>query len=327
MSAALDLRHRDRLAPLPPGPDRPRWSVMIPTYRNATTLGATIASVLAEPASRASMQIEVVDDASDDDAEGVTRAIGAGRVAFHRHPRNLGHVGNFHACLTRARGEIVHLLHGDDLVRPGFYEALGDAFSSDPKLGAAFCRSVYVDAEGEGIGIQEELAPRGILADAAAFLAAEQRIMTPSIAVRRRVYEELGGFDKRLRCAEDWEMWVRIAARFPVWHEPRALAAYRIHDASNTGRHVLSGGDAAANRAAITIFSRYLPDAVAAGVARRARRTYSASAVGTALKLWEGGHRIGAAAQICEAYRLAPGVALREIVRATVRKVRAHADA
>ena len=43
--------------------------------------------------------------------------------------------------------------------------------------------------------------------------------MTPCIVVRRSVYEELGGFDDRLACAEDWEMWVRVAARFPVYYE------------------------------------------------------------------------------------------------------------
>ena len=41
--------------------------------------------------------------------------------------------------------------------------------------------------------------------------------MTPSIVVRRSVYERLGSFDRRLVCAEDWEMWVRIAAHYPIW--------------------------------------------------------------------------------------------------------------
>ena len=45
-----------------------------------------------------------------------------------------------------------------------------------------------------------------------------------SIAVRREAYECLGGFDARLKCSEDWEMWVRIAARYPIWHEPAPLA-------------------------------------------------------------------------------------------------------
>ena len=40
--------------------------------------------------------------------------------------------------------------------------------------------------------------------------------------------------DSRLICAEDWEMWVLIAAHYPVWYEPEPLALYRVHDSSIT---------------------------------------------------------------------------------------------
>ena len=78
--------------------------------------------------------------------------------------------------------------------------------------------------------------------------------MTPSIVVRRDVYEALGGFDDRLRCSEDWEMWVRIAARYPVWYETEPLALYRMHANSNTGRHVRTAEDIRYTREAIDLF-------------------------------------------------------------------------
>ena len=298
---------RDPVPPVPAGPARPRWSVMIPTWRCARYLGQTLESVLAQDPGPEVMQIEVVDDASDDAPEAVVEALGRGRVGVFRQPRNVGHIANFHTCLTRARGEIVHLLHGDDFVRPGFYEALGRGFDAHPDLGAAFCRPVYADATGTETGmVPEEQPAAGLLPDALARLATEQRIMTPSIAVRRAVYEQFGGFDRRLACAEDWEMWVRIAARFPIWYEPRPLAVYRMHGASNTGRHVSAAADAAYNRMAIEIFSADLPPDRAAGIARQARRRYAASALGTARDLLRAGDTAGCLAQVREALRLAP---------------------
>ena len=300
---------RDPVAPLPPGPSRPRWSVMIPTYRCARYLGQTLESVLVQDPGPEVMQIEVVDDGSDDAPEAVVRALGRGRVAFFRQPRNVGHIANFHTCLTRARGEIVHLLHGDDVVRPGFYAALQRGFDAHPGLGAAFCRPVYADAAGNAVAmVPEEQPEAGLLPDALARLATEQRIMTPSIAVRRAVYERLGGFDRRLACAEDWEMWVRIAAHFPIWYEPRALAVYRMHGASNTGRHVAAAADAAYNRMAIDIFSAHLPQDRAAAITRQARHIYAASALGTARDLLRAGDTAGCLAQVREALRLAPSV-------------------
>ncbi len=298
---------RDPVAPLPPGPERPRWSVMIPTYRCARYLGATLESVLAQDPGPGVMQIEVVDDGSDDDPEAVVQALGRGRVGFFGQPRNVGHIANFHTCLTRARGEIVHLLHGDDVVRPGFYAALQRGFDAHPGLGAAFCRPVYADAAGNAVAmVPEEQPEAGLLPDALARLATEQRIMTPSIAVRRAVYERLGGFDRRLACAEDWEMWVRIAAHFPIWYEPRPLAVYRMHGDSNTGRHAASAADAAYNRMAIDIFARYLPPDRAPAITRRARRLYAASALATARDLLRAGDTAGCLAQLREALRLAP---------------------
>jgi glycosyltransferase involved in cell wall biosynthesis len=295
--------------PVPPAPgtSRPRWSVMIPTYQSSAFLEETIRSVLAQDPGPAEMQIEVVDDGSDDDPETLVRDVGQGRVAIFRQPRNLGHIANFQTCLARARGEIVHLLHGDDSVRPGFYQALQAGFDTDPSIGAAFCRSIYVDQAGQTVGmVPKEREVAGVLEDGLARLATEQKIMTPSIAVRRTVYERLGGFDRRLACAEDWEMWVRIAAHYPIWYEPRALAVYRMHDASNTGRHVRSAEDARYNRIAIDIFSKYLPADRAHEITGRARRLYAESALETARALLRSGDYLGCALQAREAVRLAP---------------------
>ncbi|MFK7943548.1 MAG: glycosyltransferase [Paracoccaceae bacterium] len=298
---------RDPVAQLSPGDNRPLWSVMIPTYRCAHHLGQTLESVLSQDLGAENMQIEVIDDGSDDAPDAVVRTMGRGRVGFFRQPQNVGHIANFHTCLTRARGQIVHLLHGDDFVRPGFYTALQRGFDAHPGLGAAFCRPVFADTSGREVGLMTEEHPEvGLLPDAVTRLATEQRIMTPSIAVRRAVYEQVGGFDRRLACAEDWEMWVRIAAQFPIWYDPRPLAVYRMHDDSNTGRHVSSAADAAYNRMAIDIFSSYLPPDRAKAITRQARQTYAVSALGTARQLLSAGDTAGCLAQVREAIRLAP---------------------
>jgi glycosyltransferase involved in cell wall biosynthesis len=233
------------------------------------------------------MQIEVVDDCSTlDDPEVVVREIGQGRVIFYRQPHNVGHTKNFATCLQRARGQVVHLLHGDDHVQQGFYQKMQLAFENELSIGAAFCRQIFIDNDGNRIDHSHlEQAASGILNNGLERLAEEQRIMTPSIVVRRDVYERLGGFDSRLICAEDWEMWVRIASQYPIWYEVEPLAAYRMHSASNTGRHVRTGDDVRYNRMAIEIFRSYLPKEMAANVSKRASETYALSALDTAYSM------------------------------------------
>ena len=284
---------RADIPPVPAGGHRPLWSVMIPTYHCADLLRETLAGVLAQDPGPERMQIEVVDDFSTrDDPEAVVRELGGGRVAFHRQARNVGHVRNFETCLLRSRGELVHLLHGDDRVRPGFYAALERGFGERPDVGMAWCRVEYVDPAGEPVALSpEERAEPGVPDGWLGTIASGQRVATPSVVVRRAVYERLGGFDRRIRCAgEDWEMWVRIAAHYPVWFEPRVLAEYRVkRTGSLTGDSVGTPKLVRDMRLATEIVGGYLADhlpAPAAGEAlRRARSQYARWALNDATDL------------------------------------------
>jgi glycosyltransferase involved in cell wall biosynthesis len=285
---------------------RPRWSVMIPTYNCARYLEVTLRSVLAQDPGPEAMQIEVVDDHSTgDDPEAVVARLGGGRVDFHRQPENIGVVRNLNACLQRSRGELVHLLHGDDLVLESFYGTLDDRLREHPEAGAAYCRHLYVDERGRRLDVGPlEPASSGILTEGARFLAAEQRIMTPCIVVRRAVYEELGGFDDRLIYAEDWEMWVRLAARFPVYYEERPLACYRLHDDSNSGRKLRDGLSLDDTRLAIELFARYFAPGERRAVKRTAFSRYAKSGLETAQRLQSKGDTAAARAQLRGVWRL-----------------------
>lgn len=220
-------------ANIPPIQDRPRplWSVMIPNYNSANYLRQTLKSVLDQDLGSDVMQIEVVDDHSTlDNPKAVVEELGGNRVGFYQQPQNLGLVGNFETCVQRARGQLVHILHGDDCVRDGFYRKMQLLFEENPEIGAGFCRTINMDIDGNWQNISRlEKAESGVLNNWLEQIASGQRIYTPSIVVRRSVYEHLGGFDRRIVCCgEDWEMWVRIAAHYPVAYEPTPLAMYRF---------------------------------------------------------------------------------------------------
>ena len=162
--------------------------------------------------------------------------------------------------VERARGEIVHILHGDDYVLPGYYEALDRGLRE--RSAHRRCLLPPEDrptAKARSGLAQPEKEHSGASTDSLAHLASEQRIVTPAIAVRRKVSEKLGGFDPRLRCAEDWEMWVRIAAHYDVWYEPRPLAAYRRHDRSNTSANSRNAAELRYSSMAIILFAPLLP--------------------------------------------------------------------
>ncbi|MGE0440508.1 MAG: glycosyltransferase [Gemmatimonadales bacterium] len=255
--------HRRQFGPVPDdGTPRPLWSVMIPVFNAAHDLRRSLTSVLAQAPDPSVMQIEVVDDHSTrDDPEAMVAELSGGRAGFHRQPENIGHSRNFNSCIDRARGHLVHILHADDAVAPGFYDHLGRLFADHPEIGAAFTGHVIVDEAGATrwtIPVERETP--GVLEGWLAKIASRQRIQTPSIAVRREVYERLDGFDDRIQsCGEDWEMWVRIAAHYPVGYDPAVLAFYTDATASLTKRALRSGQNIRDLRTASRLAREYLP--------------------------------------------------------------------
>jgi glycosyltransferase involved in cell wall biosynthesis len=226
------------ITPIAAGP-RPIVSVMIPVYQPDHFLIHAVKSVLAARMNHEEMQIAIVDDASPStDVAGLIEQVGAtNRVELHRAERNRGLAGNWNYCLQLARGRIVHVLHQDDVVAPNFYRRMLPAFAKHPSVGMSFCRHAFVDESNR----TERLSHRerwfaGMLNNWLPKIAEWQRIQCPAALVRRSVYERVGGYRPDLRYALDWEMWVRIAAQFPVWYEPRVLAHYRRHASSETNR-------------------------------------------------------------------------------------------
>jgi glycosyltransferase involved in cell wall biosynthesis len=205
------------IAPVPDGEHRPLWSVMIPTYNCAALLRETLESVLGQDPGADSMQIEVIDDSSTkDDPEAVVQELGKGRVAFHRHPKNVGATANFNACLLRSRGRLVQILHGDDLVLPGYYERMQDLLRKHPEAGSAFCRYIVIDDDGLWRGMNEPMQRRsGIYPDALHAIVSDNWGQFAAVVLRRSLVEAVGGFHPSLVHAADWDLWKRAALHGP----------------------------------------------------------------------------------------------------------------
>jgi glycosyltransferase involved in cell wall biosynthesis len=274
---------------------------MIPAYNCAPYLGQAIESVLQQDPGPERMQVEVVDDHSSDDVAGVVAGFD-GRVSLYRQPRNMGNVGNFNTCLARAHGHLVHLLHGDDAVREGFYERLGEALDQNPDVGAAFCRYIAMDEDGNWTNVSELEADRpGVIDGWLERIARGQRLQPPCVVVRRDTYERLGAFDDRLVYGEDWEMWTRIAAGYPVWHDPAPLALYRIHGGSVTDRSLKTGENVADLRRAIAMNHELLPPDRATEITRDALRVTALTALRRGRRRLGAGDAEAAASQLREA--------------------------
>ena len=266
------LKMTDRIPEVPPiilpvlfvnGEIRPLWSVMIPVYNCIVFLEETLRSVLMQDPGEALMQIEVVDDLSTDgDVGALVETVGKGRIKYFRQDRNRGSLRNFETCLNRAKGQWVHLLHGDDRVEAGYYQEIESLFSTHPEAGAAFTNFFYINKQSNKLSDMDPpiLSDKTrILPDFLFKIASRQLIQPPAIVVKRSVYEHLGSYFA-VHYGEDWEMWTRIAAHYPFAYSPKCLASYRVSgDVNITQQAYLTGQNARDLNKVINIIQNYLP--------------------------------------------------------------------
>jgi GT2 family glycosyltransferase len=226
---------------------RPFWSVMIPTYDRCEYLKDTLKSVLSQDPGPQRMQIEVLDNCSPNKgAQKVVKEVGGGRVGFFRQKENVGMANNWTSCVRRATGQWVHILHDDDMARPGFYKAFEQVIERDPKMVMAFCRSAVIDEKGKGkkTAYRPPATAKGshALKDWSGQIIKWNYLAAPSAVVKRSAYERAGGFDPDLKYTADWDMWIRLSFLGPVGYiGDKPLLSYRVHSGSDTNKLNKSG--------------------------------------------------------------------------------------
>lgn len=210
----------------------PTFSIVMPAYNAASTIGPAIRSVLAQ--TRGDFELIVVDDGSaDETAERVRSFEGDPRVALVREP-NLGLASARNTAVERGRGRLVSMLDSDDLWLPGYLKTMAETLDGAPQAGFAYTDAWVLDDPTGRIQRASAMAyqdpPDPPPADPVRFLEEllERNFVFTSVTVRRSVLEEVGGYRGSLSAAEDYELWLRIVAHgHPGVRAPGLLAVYR----------------------------------------------------------------------------------------------------
>jgi len=184
-------------------------SVILTTYERRALLARALASVFAQTLT--DREVIVVDDGSTD---GTVEFLGTQPVTLIRvaHSGNPAVVRN--AGLERAHGDLITFLDSDDVWRPTALDELAAALDDHPEAGFAHC-----DYKPPLL----HPPPLPVAGDIFNQLLGLDVLVTSGVLVRRSVAETVGVFDPRCSPAEDWDYWLRMAARFLAVHVPHQL--------------------------------------------------------------------------------------------------------
>jgi glycosyltransferase involved in cell wall biosynthesis len=218
-------------------PGEPRVTVVVTCYEQADWVTQALDSVAAQ--TFGDWELIVTDDASgDDSAELIGRwAKGADRpVDLVLHQDNAGLTRTLNEVLPRCRGTYLAYLGGDDVWAPTKLARLVAALDAAPDAAVAYSDARTIDEDGAELApsflaANDELpAPEGQVFDD---LLRRNVVVASSAVFRRDAVEAVGGWDPDLPF-EDWDLLLRLAARWSVAFVPDALVDYRVHDRSLT---------------------------------------------------------------------------------------------
>lgn len=220
------------ITPATAGAQTPEITVLVLCYRHRRFLAECLASVAAQ--SYQDFELIVCDDASDDGSAALIEQCLAtlGRPArFVRHSVNLGLCATLVELLGLARGRYLAMIAADDLWAA---ERLADQLAllrQHPEAAMVYSDAHQIDESGERLPqsfMQAHQAPSPAPSGALfAILAERNFIPAMSTLIRRAALDAVGGYDASFSY-EDYDMWLRLAARFPILHLPGRPASYRI---------------------------------------------------------------------------------------------------
>ena len=211
----------------------PLVSVVIPTYAHADYVLEAVESVLRQ--GYAPIEVIVVNDGSPDDTEArLAPLVAAGRIRYVRQANGGVAAARNHGA-SLARGEYLAFLDDDDLWHPDAVTRLAAALERDSSLAMVYGGRVDVRV---GTAVTWTDAPAGPEAATAvgrlAFLV-QNRIASPGqVLLRRAAFDAVGGFDRTIWGADDWDLWLRLLADHRGARLDHPVLAYRLHAANNS---------------------------------------------------------------------------------------------
>jgi glycosyltransferase involved in cell wall biosynthesis len=222
---------------------QPACSIIIPTRDCVNYLPTTLATI--DLQGRRDLEVIVVDDGSTD----ATMAWLASRSAssFSLRVIETGGIGPGrarNAGVAVASANLIAFLDADDQWLPGKLDRQLAFHEAHPQLGLSFTDYIHVTPDGHDLGscfdywkcnwTKGVTGAYFMLRNAEANILGANVVGTSTVVVNRDLFLATGGFGPQMASAEDWHLWLQLAAAAPVACSTSVTMSYLVRPGSMT---------------------------------------------------------------------------------------------
>ncbi len=220
--------------------DLPLVTIVMPSFNQARYLDKAIQSVLDQDYPH--IEFFVLDGGSKDNSAEIIRKYHEAhpdRLVWWVSEKDNGQADAINKGIRRAHGEIIAWLNSDDIYLEGAVSRAVGVLDENPNLGLVYGNIKSMDMNGQVFN--EITYDDWGLEDLMAFRIIGQ----PSVFMRRKAFESVGGMDTTYDLLLDPLLFMRIAANFDIQYINAFFAAARFHpEAKNVSQARKYGDDA-----------------------------------------------------------------------------------
>ncbi len=207
----------------------PFFSVIIPLFNKEKYIEATLKSVLKQTFK--DFEVIIVDDGSTDDSLKIVSQIKDSKITFIKQEnkgvscaRNLG--------ISKANGDYIALLDADDIWLPNHLLELKKLIETFPNAGlycnnyqVYYTNKVYRPAKfnfdfDKDCLIVNDFFKASIINSVA---------LTSAVGFTREKFNSIGGFNTKLKSAQDTDLWIKLALNYDVAFNPKRTMSYKFY--------------------------------------------------------------------------------------------------
>ena len=172
-------------------------------------------------------EILLIDDGSTDGSQDIVESYQEHPNVFPVLQRNQGLTVTNNIALRLARGEYIMRLDADDYLDPNALTVMSSALDQNSDVGMVFPDYYEVDERGEIINLVRRH-------DFDKVTMLDQPAHGACTMIRRRMLQEVGGYDESYSCQDGYDLWIRFIQRHQVKNINLPLFYYRQHGKSLT---------------------------------------------------------------------------------------------
>ncbi len=198
-------------------------SVILPVYNGEDTIRKTIQSVLSQKFS--SLELIVINDGSTDSTVETVKSITDSRLQIFSYP-NAGLAASRNRGIFHCVGEFISFIDSDDLWTDDKLEDQLKALQEYSKAAVVYSWTDYIDTQGKFLKSGRRITATGDVYKELVLWNFLENGSNPLI--RSDALKAVGAFDESLVAAEDWDMWLRLAACYEFIAVPKVHILYRV---------------------------------------------------------------------------------------------------